>query len=65
MTQQPQLDVQEWQLVLHLLESERGELQAEVRRTREPHMHDDLQARERMIDGLIVRLRQALPAAAG
>jgi hypothetical protein len=64
MINQPHLNDQEWRIVLHLLEQERGDLKSEVRRTREPHMHDDLRNRERTVEDLIGRLRTTLDDAA-
>jgi len=58
MTDQPVLNENEWQLVVELLERERGELPAEIRHTRTSRVRDDLHRRADMVKGLLGRLRQ-------
>jgi Trp operon repressor len=60
MTHQAQFNDQEWQLVLELLQTERGELHPEVRRsTMNLEAHDQLHERLKMVENLIERLARA------
>jgi len=60
MTHQVQLNDQEYQVVLQLLEAERGDLHPEVRRsTMNVQAHEQLQDRLKLVDSLIERLQQA------
>lgn len=62
MAEQPELSQAEWNLVIELLERERGDLPAEVRHTRTSRVRDDLRHREQMIEQLLQRLRAAANA---
>jgi hypothetical protein len=57
MVPQPVLSQSEWELVIELLEKERGELPVEVRHTRTSNVREELRAREQTIDQLLERLR--------
>ncbi len=46
----------ELQVLLELLNEERGELPMEIRRTDSINMHDELQQRLKVVDGLIEKL---------
>lgn len=59
MLRQPELSEAEWQFVLSLLEEERRELPTEIRRTDQAALHEELQDRLRLMDGVIARVRQA------
>jgi ppGpp synthetase/RelA/SpoT-type nucleotidyltranferase len=60
MTHQVQLNDQEYQVVLQLLEAERGDLHPEVRRsTMNVQAHEELQDRLKMVESLIERLQKA------
>jgi len=60
MTHQVQLNDQEYQVVLQLLEAERGDLHPEVRRsTMNVQAHEELQGRLKLVDSLIERLQRA------
>ena len=60
MTHQVQLNDQEYQVLLQLLESERGELHPEVRRsTMNVDAHEELQDRLKLVESLIERLQRA------
>jgi len=55
-----QLNDQEYQVVLQLLEAERGDLHPEVRRsTMNVQAHEELQGRLKLVDSLIERLQKA------
>jgi hypothetical protein len=49
----------EARVVLDLLEEYRRELPSEIRRTDSPRLHDELQERLKLVDGLIDRLSHA------
>ena len=60
MAHQVQLNDQEYQVVLQLLEAERGDLHPEVRRsTMNVQAHEELQDRLKMVESLIERLQKA------
>jgi len=59
MTRQLQLNDQEYQVVLELLEAERGNLHPEIRRsTMNVQAHEQLQERLKLVDSLIERLQK-------
>ena len=60
MNGQPVLSEAEWDLVVELLERERAELPVEIRHTRTATVRDELRGREKMVDGLLGRLRKPL-----
>jgi hypothetical protein len=53
----PELSMEEWALLLQLLERERGDLPVEIRHTRTRSVRDELRRREEMVDDLLQRLR--------
>lgn len=59
MVDQPKLSDAEWDLVIELLERERGELPAEIRHTRVSSVRDELRQRLEMVQQLLERLRIA------
>ena len=60
MMRQMQLSDNEYQVLLQLLENERGDLHPEIRRsTMNVQAHEDLQERLKVVDSLIQRLQQA------
>ena len=60
MTHQVQLNDQEYQVLLQLLEAERGGLHPEIRRsTMNVQAHEELQQRLKLVDSLIERLQKA------
>jgi ppGpp synthetase/RelA/SpoT-type nucleotidyltranferase len=60
MTHQVQLNDQEYQVLLQLLETERGELHPEIRRsTMNVDAHESLHERLKLVDSLIERLQRA------
>ena len=62
MVNRPELSDVEWDLVVELLERERGELPTEIRHTRTRTVRDDLHARQRMVQDLLHRLKEPIPA---
>ena len=60
MPAQPLLSPAEWKVVLELLERERKDLPAEIRRSDHTRFREELRERERLIDGLLERLRPAV-----
>ena len=60
MTHQVQLDDQEYQVLLQILEAERGGLHPEVRRsTMNFQAHEQLHERLKLVESLIERLQRA------
>jgi hypothetical protein len=60
MTHQVQLNDQEYQVLLQILENERGELHPEVRRsTMNVDAHEELHQRLKLVENLIERLQRA------
>ena len=60
MMRQVQLSDHEYQVLLQLLQNERGELHPEVRRsTMNVNAHEELQERLKMVESLIERLQRA------
>ena len=59
MTDQISLSDPELQVMRDLLEEYRRELPSEIRRTDTPRVHDELQERMKVVDGLIEKLRHA------
>ena len=60
MTHQVQLNDQEYQVLLQILENERGELHPEVRRsTMNVDAHEELHQRLKLVENLIDRLQRA------
>jgi len=60
MTHQVQLNDQEYQVLLQILENERGELHPEVRRsTMNVDAHEELHQRLRLVENLIERLQRS------
>jgi hypothetical protein len=57
MTDQISLSDNELQVMLDLLEEYRRELPSEIRRTDTIRVHDELQERLKVVDGLIDKLR--------
>jgi len=57
MQEQPILSEREWTLVLQLLQTERDELPAEIHHTDSREYAGELEDREKIIDGLVQRLR--------
>jgi hypothetical protein len=54
---QPTLTDAEWELIIELLEHERGELPAEIRHTDTTDVRQRLQHRLELVTGLLSRLR--------
>jgi hypothetical protein len=52
------LNDRERELILELLEAEHRNLPAEIRRTDSLALHEELQQRARLVDGLISRLHR-------
>ena len=61
MVDRPELSDAEWELVVEMLERERGELPTEIRHTRTRTVREELRARERMVQDLLRRLREPAP----
>ena len=60
MMRQMQFSDNEYQVLLQILENERGELHPEVRRsTMNVDAHEELHARLKLVENLIERLQQA------
>jgi len=60
MMHQVQLSDNEYQVLLQLLQNERGDLHPEIRRsTMNVQVHEDLQERLKTVDSLIERLQRA------
>lgn len=59
MTHQLELSDAEWELLIELLEQERGDLPSEVRHSRLTNVRDELRLREEMVQSLLERLRAA------
>ncbi len=57
MKNQPMLSEAEWELLIELLERERGELPAEIRHTRTATVHAELRQRSELVKGLLDRLQ--------
>lgn len=57
------LSGEELAILVELLEAERRDLPAEIRRTREGGFHDRLQQRLRLVEGLLKRLSPVEPNA--
>ncbi|MDX2150392.1 MAG: hypothetical protein SFV54_06645 [Bryobacteraceae bacterium] len=55
----PALSEAEWALLIELLQEERRELPAEIRRTETSHYKDQLAARLHMVDAVLKRLIEA------
>jgi hypothetical protein len=58
--EQPELSAEEWRLILELLEQERRDLPTEIRRTQTASVRDELRSREKLPDGLLLRIRAAV-----
>lgn len=54
---QPVLSRSEWELVVELLERERGDLPAEIRHTRTSNIREELRQRLKTVEGLLEKLR--------
>ena len=65
MIAQPELTEAEWELVIEMLERERGELPSEIRHTRTSSVHDELRQREDAVRCLLNRLRTHMAVGAG
>jgi hypothetical protein len=64
MVQPVSLSDAEAMVLLELLEGERRELPSEIRRTDTIRVHDDLQQRLKLVDGLIEKFRREAGAPA-
>lgn len=62
MREQPELNEQEWRLVLELLDAERRELPTEIRHTDSHQVHERLAQRLTLVSALVDRLRPAVAA---
>ena len=58
MTDQPTLSDPEWELVIELLERERGELPVEIRHTRTSTLRVELHQRADLVRDLLHRLKK-------
>ncbi len=62
MIDQPELSEAEWELVVELLQHERGELPVEIRHTRTSRVREELHQRQDMVRQLLERLKKPMPA---
>ncbi len=62
MIDRPSLSEAEWELVVELLQRERGELPSEIRRTRTSSVREELRVRKAMVQELLDRLKRPATA---
>lgn len=63
MSSQPVLVPEEWEIIIELLESERGSLPAEIHHADRAEIREELRQRLALLDGLIAKIRE-IPATA-
>ena len=61
MIDRPNLTEAEWALIVELLQREQNELPSEIHHTRSSSLRDELRARRKVVDGLLLRLTSPQP----
>lgn len=57
-----ELTLEEWRLIARLLERERGELPAEIRRSKAMDVRDSLRRQLRFVEQLLAKVRRRVQA---